>query len=171
MFFFVTGKTICQSDSSGSLSYVITTRGYLVFIEGQIDEVMVFPDSLVPEKLFERLENSVGIKIPNSDNWDMYRLKKIASSYKILIELQPANDTIIKKSRLFIIKAEIKYRPWNTGIPKSESYWKIWYRKAEYLLRYKIDLDGAIIEAKPLERKKILKFNRFKGSPPPKRII
>jgi hypothetical protein len=63
----------------------------------------------------------------------------------------------------------MRYR--NIGIPLSDSYWTIWYKKTEYQLSYKMDLDASIIEAKPLEKKKLRKFNRFKGSPPPRQII
>jgi hypothetical protein len=165
------GKALSQKNSYSSSADTMKMTGYLVLIEGDINEMMIFPDTSGLDNFFDKLEYSGGYRIPDSDNFDIYRLRKIAPTYKVDIKYYPGRDTVLKRDRIKIIKAEIRYRPWNTGMPISDSDWTIWYKKVEYQLKYKIDLDGSIIDAKPVDKKKLRKFNRFKGSPPPKQII
>jgi len=147
-------------------------QGYILFVDGDINEVIIFPDSSTAFRSINSLQNITGYRIPSTDNFDLYKLGKIASTYDVIVNFYPEDNKVIKKKiTVGLIKARIKYRPWNIGMPKSVFSWEFNYNGDEFILKYLVDLEGGIVEAQPVEIKDLEKFKKFKGKQPPKRVI
>lgn len=141
----------------------VKTKGYLLIAGAE--EIVFFPDSqATPKYSIHDIEKLSGVRIigNTSSNYDLYRINKIAPKSTGRVQFYNETDSaysIDYNFQVLPVTATLTHSP---GLRGKESGFAFELNGQKYLLRYTDNFEYLLSDIRPLYRKDLKAFNRYK---------